>query len=414
MMHPFFLSHNSHFAFHMFHFAQNGFILFYMAEIKNIGLYVNIDDAYTRGIVRGIIKYARQKTNWTLLGYDWMFTSRLNQGRNLDGIIARIKTHSDGQKLTELGVPVIDVADAYGGPGYFEVRNDDHATGVKAAYYLSQLGHSYFAWAGVSDALWSRNRYIGFMENIQNVYQFEKPLTWWEQLELGTTDLRTWLISLPKPVALFAANDAIGLKIIKVCRNAGAENKLSVPADIVVLGVDNEDILCELATPPLSSIVLNCEQIGFSAAALLEKLMNGQQKEVNNVTIPPLDICERESTRIFITRDELVSIALNFIANSAHTGITVDDVLARVPASRRNLEQRFKKITGKTLHEEIITEKVQYSKKLMRSTDASLTVIAEQSGFGSVQRFHKQFKESEGCTPAFWKSSNKKHILSKT
>lgn len=408
MMYPFFLSHNSYFAFHMFHFAQNGFIIFTMPETKNIGLYITIDDAYARGIVRGIIKYARQKKNWNLLGYDWMFTSHLNQGRSLDGIIARIKTRSDGQKLSKLGAPVIDVAGVNAELGYFEVRNDDRATGMKAAYYLSQLGHRYFAWAGVSDAQWSRYRCSGFTKNIQNVYQFEKNLFWWEQLEFETADLKMWLLSLPKPIALFAANDAIGLKIIKVCRNSDIADKLSVPSDIAVLGVDNEDILCELATPPLSSIALNCEQIGFSAAELLERLMNGQQKKITSATIPPLDIYERESTRILITQDELVSIALNFIINSAHTGITVDDVLARVPASRRNLEQRFKKITGKTLHDEIIDEKIQYSKKLMLSTEASLDVIAEQSGFGSVQRFYKQFKESEGCTPSSWRRSNKK------
>jgi LacI family transcriptional regulator len=378
-----------------------------MKECRKIGLFITIDDAYTRGIVRGIIKFARQETNWTLLGHDWMFSPLDGKNTQLDGIISRIENKTDGYTLTKFGVPVIDVAGAYTGCGYFEVNNDDYATGVKAAYHLSQLGHTSFAWAGAEGVQWSRCRFNGFITTILHAGTFEKPLEWWEQLNLETGELKNWLCSLSKPVALFAANDTIGLKIITVCKNSREDEKLSVPADIAVLGVDNEDILCELATPPLSSIALNCVDMGFSAAALLEKmLMPEHTVSAHSIIIPPLDIIERESTRILVTPDKLVNTALNFIMNSAHTGITVEDVLEKVPASRRNLEQRFRKITGKTLHEAIIDARIQYSKKLMRYSDAALTVIAEQSGFGSLQRFHKEFKQKEGCTPASWKRDN--------
>jgi len=182
-----------------------------------------------------------------------------------------------------------------------------------------------------------------------------------------------------------------------------------VPGDIAVLGVDNEDILCELATPPLSSIALDCVEMGYSAAAQLDSIMqSGKKSAVRNLTISPLDVVERESTRILITNDELVNAALNVIVNSAHLGITVADVLEKVPASRRKIEQQFKTVTGRTLHEAIIDAKVQYSKKLMRRSDAPLPVIAEQSGFGSLQRFHREFKEREHCTPAVWRAKTQR------
>lgn len=371
---------------------------------KNIGLYITIDDAYARGIARGIIQYARQKADWNLLGYDWMFSYGLDASSKLDGIIARIESRSDGAKLSKLGIPIIDVADAYSGLGFFEVNNDDYVTGIKAGYYLSRLGHNHFAWAGVNGAQWSQYRLEGFRKDIHDIARFERPLKWWEQLDLETEGLKKWLLSLSRPTALFAANDTIGLKIIKTCRNSRIEEKLSVPSDIAVLGVDNEDILCELANPTLSSIAVNCEQIGFTAAKLLDSLIDRRQNDaVYNYTVSPLDIFERDSTRILITEDDLVSIALNFIINSAHTGITVKDILQKVPAARRTLEYRFKKITGRTLHEEITFRKIQHSKKLMHSSDAPIDVIAEQSGFGSLQRFYKQFKKYEKITPASWR-----------
>ena len=378
-----------------------------MKEYKRIGLFITVDDAYTRGIVRGIIKFARQETDWTLLGHDWMFSPLDGKNTQLDGIISRIENKADGYTLTKFGVPVIDVAGAYTGGGYFEVNNDDYATGVKAAYHLSQLGHTSFAWAGADGVQWSRCRFNGFITTILHADTFEKPLEWWEQLNLETGELKNWLLSLPKPAALFAANDTIGLKVITICSNSREDEKLSVPSDIAVLGVDNEDILCELATPTLSSIALNCIEMGFSAAALLDKMLQpGHTVPAHCITIPPLDIIERESTRILVTQDKLVNTALNFIINSAHTGITVENVLEKVPASRRNLEQRFRKITGKTLHEAIIDAKIQYSKKLMHYSDAALAFIAEQSGFGSLQRFHKEFKKKEDCTPSAWKRNN--------
>lgn len=177
---------------------------------KNIGLYITIDDAFTRGIARGIIKYAKNKNDWNLLGYDWMFSSGLELSSNLDGIIARIESKDVAHKLHKLGIPVIDVAGAYTGMGFFEVNNDDYLTGRNAGYYLSELGHRNFAWAGVSGVQWSKYRFAGFNQNINKISVFENSLPWWENLDFETESLIQWLSTLKKPVALFAANDKIG------------------------------------------------------------------------------------------------------------------------------------------------------------------------------------------------------------
>ncbi|MBQ9495275.1 MAG: DNA-binding transcriptional regulator [Treponema sp.] len=379
-----------------------------MSLQKKIGLYVTLDDSFTRRIVQGVIQYFRYKDDWNLIGNDWMFSSKLESEYNLDGIISRIKNRDDQLKIARFGVPVVDVAGTYVGHGYYAVHNDDYATGIKAAAYLSRLGHHYFAWAGAKNAQWSKKRFEGYSNNLKHIYKFEKSIHWWEQLKLDVEELQRWLALLPKPVALFAANDAIGLKIIKTCSKSQYAMNISVPENIAVLGVDNEDILCELAVPPLSSIAVDCEQLGYKAAELLEKAINTKKNIASKqVAILPLEIHERESTKIFITNDDLVNLALNFIINNAHDGITVEDILQHVPASRRTLELRFKKATGRTLHEEIINAKIKRSKQLLYSSDIPMAVIGEQSGFASPQRFYEQFKKYENCTPTQYK--NKLH-----
>lgn len=370
----------------------------------NIGLHITIDDSYTRGIARGIIKYAKKDTNWNLLGTDWMFSPQ-SKGR-LDGVISRIEIREQADCLAQLNVPIVDVAGAWPQTGFFEVHNDDFATGTEAGRYLLSLGHTYFAWAGVTKVDWSRYRYEGFTNTLASnaVFTgspiFEQPLQWWEKLDEGLEPLCKWLTSLKKPIALFAANDTVGLKITRICTACA----ILVPEDIAILGVDNEDILCELANPSLSSIRINCELMGYRAAKLLDALIHKGSKGLRNQVIAHLDIEERESTRIIIAQDPLVEQALNFIKNRAHNGLRVEDMLHEIPASRRNLEKRFFAEMGRTLHDEIILTKINYSKKKLRESNAPLDVIATESGFGSLQRFHSQFKKHEGTTPGRWRS----------
>ncbi|MCI1209506.1 MAG: DNA-binding transcriptional regulator [Treponema sp.] len=383
----------------------------------NIGLYLAIDDSYTRGITRGIIKYAKMKKDWNLLGHDWMFDPIAGHGNGgrptgLDGIISRIESRRDGERLKNLHLPVVDVAGAFPGLGFVEVHNDDYATGRIAGETLQQLGHSSFAWAGAGKVQWSSRRKKGYREflfrnsGISMCSEFERPLDWWEQLHGNLDPLVAWLHSLENPTAIFTANDTIGLKITRACATGG----IAIPENIALLGVDNEDILCELANPSLSSIPVDGEQMGRAAAEQLDLLIKNKQPSVKDIRIAPFPVAERESTRIIFTKDPLVTQALNFIYNRAHTGILVEDILSEVSASRRNLEQHFRTETGRTLHEEIIRAKITYSKRRMRETDSPLDVIARQSGFGSVQRFFEQFKKINGITPSLWRRATKRNF----
>ncbi len=390
-----------------------------MDGIKHVGLYIGLDDSYSRGIARGVIRYAKNCGNWKLSGYGWMFSDVADLGHTEDsapdGIIARVESTAEALSLKRPGVPVVDVAGAYIKSGFREVNNDDFRTGHRGGEYLRRLGHRHFAYAGVEGVEWSKRRMAGFAEAAgvkrERIRTFEKSLGWWERPGFQTGPLSSWLEELPKPVALFACNDTAGLKVTAVCKSAG----IPVPHDIAVIGVDNEDILCELADPSLSSIKVDCETIGMQASELLDRAMSGGGAPLpRRILVPPGEIAERESTRIVVTEDRFVSLALSYIRTNARCGIRVCDILSAVPASRRNLEQRFKAITGKTLHEAIVEEKLNCSKRMLRETDLSLDIIAGQSGFTSLQQFHRIFRETEHTSPGRWRTAGSNTALRDT
>jgi LacI family transcriptional regulator len=389
--------------------------------MRKIALCMELNDFYEHGIARGVVKYAKAKAEWRLYGYGWMFRSLTDLGSWAgDGIIARVEDTETADRLSALGLPLVDVAGAYSRPHFRGVTNDDFLTGYKAALHLLGCGFSSFAFLGVSGTLWSDQRKKGFLKGLERLGggpargldgpplpSFERPLSWWEGRSGGDEGLEAFLSSLAQPVALFACNDTTGLRATELAGRLA----IAVPEGIAILGVDNEDILCELASPSLSSIMLDCEAIGFRAAAALDAILErgsaGQSEgglpEGGRLAVPPKEVVERESTRIFTSEDELVAKAATFIRAHAHEGIDVSDILRVVSASRRSLETRFRAKMGRSLHEEILRAKLARAKRLLRDTKLRIETVAEDSGFGALGRFHAAFKEAEGLSPGEWR-----------
>jgi LacI family transcriptional regulator len=447
--------------------------------MRNIALCMELSDHYEHGIARGLVRYAKSKAEWRLYGYGWMFRPLADLSSWAgDGIIARVEDTETADTLSALGLPVVDVAGAYTRPHFRGVTNDDFLTGYKAAIHLIDCGFSRFAFLGVSGTLWSGQRKAGFEKCLAQrgvgdraaasvgdraaasvgdraavpaLPSFERPLAWWESRPVGDRaadhpagdraadhpagdraaanpagdraappdlgDLEAFLLSLEAPTALFACNDTTGLRATELAGRVG----LAVPESLAILGVDNEDILCELASPSLSSIMLDCEAIGFRAAAALDAILEGNPAagiagsgsvpgvpgaglpEGARIEVPPKEVVERESTRIFACTDPLVARAVTFIRARAHEGIDVSDVLAVASASRRSLETRFRAQMGRSLHEEILRAKLARAKRLLRDTDTTIDRIADESGFGAPGRFHTAFREAEGMTPGEWR-----------
>lgn len=370
---------------------------------KRIALVMGLADTYEHGIARGVVRYAKERHNWDLYGYGWMFRpfDALGYWRG-DGVIARVESARDADRLGRMRVPVVDVAGAYATRSFYRVTNDDTATGRTAGSYLASCGFRRFAYCGVAGTGWSAMRKAGFQESLEGVLEgdiavFEEDLPWWESLaESGS--LRRWLAALVKPVGVFACNDTAGLKLTELCRAMG----IAVPESVAILGADDEDILCEMASPTLSSIRLDCQSIGYRAAALLDAVMAGApgtRAAARAHVVPPRDVVERDSTRVFTCDDPLVEQAVRVIRARATGRITVGNLLGFLPASRRSLETRFKRATGRTVREEIVRARLAHARALLRGSRLTIAGVAAESGFGSVQRFHSVFRKAEGMSP---------------
>ncbi len=373
---------------------------------KRVALFMGLADTYEHGITRGIVKFAKAHVDWDLFGYGWMFRPfdavEAWQG---DGIIARVESVADAQRLRGLRCPVVDVAGAYTAPSFWAVVNDDEATGHTAGDYLLSCGFQRFAFCGVEGTGWSEKRARGFLSAVGKTDSapsvFTQSLPWWESVS-ARGRLARWLLGLSRPVGLFACNDTAGLKVSGLCRELG----IAVPEETAIIGVDNEDVLCEMASPSLSSIELDCEEIGYRAAALLNDLFvsnNGRIPPRRPVLVAPPGVVERESTRVYTSDDPLVQQAMRFIRLNSSKPLSVMEILKVVPASRRNLETRFKKATGRTLKEEIVRAHLSQARSLLRSTRLTMADVASQSGFTSVQRFYAVFRAAEKMTPGAYR-----------
>ena len=272
-------------------------------------------DHYEHGVARGVVRFARGRPDWDLYGFGWMFQAMGSLERwDGDGIVARIESRRDADLLAARGIPVVDVAGAWPRPGFRQVSNDDRATGRLAGRHLKTLGRRTFAFCGVARVGWSRARREAFRDEVDaaRLSVFEQSLGWWEKLHRSEPFDR-WLAALPRPAAVFACNDTVGLKAAAAARRLG----LDVPGDLAILGVDNEDILCELSVPPLSSIALNLERIGWEAAEALALFMDGRSGRAEPSVVSPREVVERESTRTIATGDALVDRALGAIHGAA-------------------------------------------------------------------------------------------------
>ncbi|MGO8693873.1 MAG: substrate-binding domain-containing protein [Rectinemataceae bacterium] len=376
--------------------------------MRKIALCMELSDFYEHGIARGILRFARSRPDWRLFGYGWMFRplTDLEHWRG-DAVIARIESAAEADRMAGLALPVVDVAGAYLRPGFRQVTNDDFLTGYKAFLHLRSCGFERFAFLGVEGTLWSRAREEGFLRGLSGTApSFRRPLPWWEGAVESQEDLAGFLSSLEAPTALFACNDTAGLRAAELSRRLG----IAVPESLAILGVDNEDILCELSSPPLSSIMLDCEAIGFRAAQTLDAVLEGEGgvgaaglPGGTRLAIPPREVVERESTMVYACSDPLVSKAATFIRSRAHEGIGVNDILAVVSASRRALETRFRKAMGRSLHEEIVRVRLVRARRLLRETELTLEEVAAESGFGGLQRFRAAFVDSEHMSPGEWR-----------
>ncbi len=372
--------------------------------MRTIGLQLKFQDSYDMAVASGVVEYARSRGQWRLKGQGPLFGETL---ADCDGLIARIESEEEARAMAALTIPVIDIANSATGDRFNQVTNDDHQTGVNAARYLKESGIRNWGWCGVSRVRWASQRLRGFLEGaglaFESVATFTESLGWWRRLYEMSEELDAWLGGLPKPISLFCCNDLSAMKVELACQRLG----IAIPDDVMVLGVDNETLICELATPSISSIQVDCRTIGYEASVLLDGLLDGKLHGLQSRKIAPLVVIERESTRYVHCSDDHVAEALRLIKREASYGLTAAEVAGQASISRRALEIRFKEERGRTILEEIVRQRLQEASRLLLYSTLTVGEVGQLSGFASAHRFFALFKEVYGMTPLSYRNERR-------
>lgn len=374
----------------------------------SVALLVETSNGYARGLLRGIRNYVREHVSWSL------YLSEQSRGEPApawlsrwhgDGIIARIESAQIARDVLSRGVPVVDVSAAREIADMPYVETDDAAIARLALDHLIGRGLRHFGFCGVAGFRWSQLREKHFREQVattgRTVSVFEAPTRGRrDPSEEDRRALAKWLKSLPKPCGIMAAYDIRGRQVLDVCR----EQAIRVPDDVAVIGVDNDDLVCDLAFPTLTSVASNSLKTGYEAARLLDKLLRGERFERVDNLIPPIGVVTRGSTEVWAVDDPEVAAAARFIRERALSGIKVADVLEAVPMSRRVLESRFQKLLGRTPHDEITRVQIENVKRLLEETDLPLDAIASRCGYKHVEYMTVAFKREVGVPPSMWRT----------
>jgi LacI family transcriptional regulator len=360
-------------------------------QSRRIGLALDAVAAYGRGIIRGVMTYAHTKPDWTItVEPQWSFSEPADIERwEVDGLIVQTFSREFEKRVIDLGLPATNVSNFCGDELRLpSVLPDDDAVAVMAANYLISLGFRQLAYCWPGTTQYGRLRLEGFR---RRVAESEVPV---HECDASSTDLDKWIQRLPKPIGVLGCNDDWAHRILKSARRQG----FKVPDQIAVLGVDNDELFNAFVTPSLSSIALPAEQIGFEAAAQLDRLMNGEKLGHSPTLFPPLRIVPRASTDVLAIEDEDVVLAVRFIREHAAEPLQVDDVLDHVPLSRRSLERRFAQLVDHSISDEIRRAHIERAKHLLVNSDLAMPQVATASGFTTATRlgivFHKEVGES--------------------
>ncbi len=375
-----------------------------MAE-KRIAIIIELAIGYREDVIGGFLRFIQNKPDWIYQGCELRRSELLALRKwRPDGIVVGFHDQTMGQLLRKFGVPVVDVYNWLDLKGAVRVGVDELEVGRMAATHLLQRGFKNLAIIGETSAKFSSQRRDGFIEvlhgtglSCHRIGDVAVPTVSWSVAFRTTPDkiLRKWLCGLPKPLGMFAVDDDWALTMSELCR----QESIRVPEDVAIIGVDNEELLCRMSRPPLSSIDTGAERIGWAAGDILSQLID--HKGVSNpILLPPIRVVERQSTDIFAIEDTEVLTAIRFIQANAHQGISVTEVLRTVPTRRRTLEHRFRSLLGRSILDEIRRSRVTRAKALLATTDLKLSAVAQRSGFNSAIQLCRVFRQVAGETPA--------------
>ncbi|GIW75877.1 MAG: XylR family transcriptional regulator [Phycisphaerae bacterium] len=386
--------------------------------MRRIALIFTWNLSYCRAVLRGVRRFASSHPEWTLelIGPHSPVLCELLR-RKPDGIIAHICSPKLDEWLAQLDLPTVNVSGVLPTTRFPRVGIDDEAVGMMTGDHFLKNGLRHFAFVGHAGHQYSQKRERGFADFL-STHGFS-PMNWeykgksdfdaQGRVWASNANLRRWLSKLPRPVGVFACNDLWAVQISEACRCIG----LDVPKDIAIVGVDDDDLLCDLSRPSLSSVATPGETIGTQAARLLENLMSerpgyGAHSACSDsvpepILIPPKYLAVRQSSDLIASDDPIVSEVIRMIRSSHVPDLRVRDILDSLAVGRRSLERRFRKQIGHGIWQEIRNQKIEKARRLLAETTLSMSKVARMSGFSSSKQLSTVFRQVLKLTPTAYR-----------
>jgi LacI family transcriptional regulator len=374
-------------------------------EIIRVALLFDKSGLYERGLIRGIIKYSKLSFSpWKFFHEAPTYTTQDKKPKILDKI--RMWQPDcivmDGNFLTSdyksLGIPIIVSASNRIISNAINIIADDNKIGKLGAQYFIDKGYKNFGYYGTNQIFWSNIRKTSFYQTVNSLnfsfYEFEARLN--NEWQNNPSFLSEWMKTLPLPIAIMACSDDFGTQLIIAAKIA----QLRIPEDVAILGVDNDEFICDMYDPPMSSIDQDPESVGFEVAKTIRLLLKDRHLEIKYIIGNSFRIITRRSTDIFAMDDKEVIKALQYIQKNAEINqISVEDIVLATSLSRRVLEMRFRKMLNRSVLQEITRVKIDLICQKLIKTNQSINEIAYSMGFEWVSTFSSYFRKAKKMSP---------------
>jgi len=366
-------------------------------------------EQFSYKLLRGIMAWSRrQEQPWVVCKMPPSYKREIGIPRvvewaknwRADVVVGQFDPDDDVTLFRKNGI--VAIAQDYITP-FTEIPNltgDYYLTGVMAARRLCGHGFKNLGFFGYENVCWSDGRLKGFQETLRKVYHIDNLHIFMDRQlsslwSYDTSALQQWLHSLPKPIAIFACDDNQAEILVETCQAAG----INVPLEVAVMGVDNDEVTCNLTSPAISSVNMDIEKAGFELAQMVTRMVEDPTYPGEDIVIHPVAVVGRGSTGIQATNDPVVAAAMRFIYQNRMRKILVADVLREVPVSRRLLEQRFKAVTGASLYTVISSLRIDYFAQQLISTSDTVSEIAARMDEPDTKSLSRRFRALKGCTP---------------
>jgi LacI family transcriptional regulator len=369
---------------------------------------------FSRRFLTGLIQYANENGPWIFYRLPSYYKALYGEA----GIVERIKEWGIDAVIAQWEYEGVDFLDQLDIPVFLQsyknisgrfsrISGDYIGAGVMAAQFFAKRYFKNFAFYGNRNFFWSRARAEGYRREVERIkgsyYYFESELLDSMQWSREHVELDNWLQGLPKPVALFACDDNFALQVSEMCK----VNNINIPDELSLLGVDNDELICNLSHPSISSIVTDDENGGYQTGKMLQNLILNKNNIPFNINIDPVRIELRQSTEKYNISDNYIKTVIDYINENIRLNISIDKLAEIVPLSRRNLEMKFKEATGTSVYQFILDKKVDLISTELLTTDKDLLDIAIETGFNDVRNVYRIFKKYTGYTPV---SFRKKYL----